>query len=225
MSFRAWLIRKKIRKSYRVKDLPASEMAGYFRKVLTESEKMIPKPPASATIEKIDEDGVRGEWVWAQGVRSDKVIFYSHGGGYVWGAPKPYRELAWRLSVAANARVFLLDYSLAPASQYPVQLDEAVRAFDFVAAQVGAENMTVSGDSAGGNLTMALVHALKRDGKQLPASIALISPWLDLTASGTVNYRKCRKGLHAGPAWDADRGRYIPGRGCNRRPIGIAAFC
>jgi acetyl esterase/lipase len=36
------------------------------------------------------------------------------------------------------------------------------------------------GDSAGGNLAAALVHRLKDKGRRLPASLILMSPWLDL---------------------------------------------
>ncbi len=42
----------------------------------------------------------------------------------------------------------------------------------------------VAGDSAGGNLALALVHKLKSENRLLPRGLLLMSPWTDLTASG-----------------------------------------
>ena len=45
--------------------------------------------------------------------------------------------------------------------------------------------MIVAGDSAGGGLTLALALALKAEGLQQPAGFFAISPWADLTQSGS----------------------------------------
>ena len=42
----------------------------------------------------------------------------------------------------------------------------------------------MAGDSAGGGLTLALVAALRRQGRPLPGALATLSPWTDLTMSG-----------------------------------------
>src|ERR671922_112470 len=43
----------------------------------------------------------------------------------------------------------------------------------------------VAGDSAGGNLTLGLISRLRAAGEPLPACAWLISPWTDLTMSGS----------------------------------------
>ena len=48
----------------------------------------------------------------------------------------------------------------------------------------GARDVTVAGDSAGGNLALVLCHRLKQEGRRLPARLILMSPWTDMTASG-----------------------------------------
>jgi len=47
-----------------------------------------------------------------------------------------------------------------------------------------AKHIAIGGDSAGGNLTLALVAELKRTGEDLPGCLWLLSPWIDLTMSG-----------------------------------------
>ena len=44
----------------------------------------------------------------------------------------------------------------------------------------------VGGDSAGGNLTVTLINALRAAGEDLPACAWLVSPWTDLTMSGST---------------------------------------
>lgn len=191
MSIRAWLVRRQIRKLFR-RDLfvkpgePVPEPN--FMEALTYSEARMPKPPASTEIEALEAEhgGVafKGEWVAEPGTRKDRILFYSHGGGYVWGSPKVYRDLAWRLSKACNARVFLLDYSLAPNAKCPTQINEGLAAIDYIRAAHPDAKFAMSGDSAGGNLTAALMLAMRDGGRQPADVISLISPWLDLTGSG-----------------------------------------
>ncbi len=51
---------------------------------------------------------------------------------------------------------------------------------------IDAEHIAVGGDSAGAGLTVALINALLASGEALPACGWLISPWTDLTMSGTT---------------------------------------
>ncbi len=189
MSVRAWIVRRKIKSLFRT-DLsgkPKAEVVG-FKQALLISEKNIPQPPKTTEIEAVDEihgeQRVRGEWVSEPGFDPDRIIFYCHGGGYIWGAPKFYRELAWRLSKACNARVFLLDYTLAPTAKCPTQINEGLAAYDMVSKNNPNARIALSGDSAGGNLAVSLAVAIRDSGGPAPAALVLISPWLDLTGSG-----------------------------------------
>ncbi len=44
----------------------------------------------------------------------------------------------------------------------------------------------VGGDSAGGNRTITLINGLRAAGEDLPACAWLVSPWIDLTMSGST---------------------------------------
>lgn len=60
-----------------------------------------------------------------------------------------------------------------------------MKAWDHLMRQgYGARDVTVAGDSAGGNLALVLCHRLKQEGRRLPARLILMSPWTDMTASG-----------------------------------------
>ena len=157
MSVRAWLVRRQIRKVFR-RDLyvkPGQLVPEpNFMEALSASESRMPQPPKSTIIEAVNTefDGkkVKGEWVYEPGIAPNRILFYSHGGGYVWGSPRVYRDLAWRLSKACNARVFLLDYTLAPGAQFPTQINEGLAAFDWIRDEYPDARIAMSGDSAGG---------------------------------------------------------------------------
>ncbi|SOJ53976.1 Triacylglycerol lipase [Mycobacterium simulans] len=51
-------------------------------------------------------------------------------------------------------------------------------------AQHGASNVSVIGDSAGGNLALAAAQYMVSQGDPVPASVVLLSPWLDVGTGG-----------------------------------------
>jgi acetyl esterase/lipase len=142
-------------------------------------------PPEGTRVETVDAGGVPAEWVIAHGVERERVILYVHGGGYVIGSLNTHRPLVARLSAAANARVLNVDYRLAPEHPYPAAVDDAVAAYRWVLAQgVAPSSIAISGDSAGGGLTLATLLALRDAGEPMPAAAVPISPWADLEGTG-----------------------------------------
>src|SRR5205823_4759145 len=47
-------------------------------------------------------------------------------------------------------------------------------------------HIAIGGDSAGGGLTVALINELRGAGEELPSCTWLVSPWTDLTMSGST---------------------------------------
>jgi acetyl esterase/lipase len=105
--------------------------------------------------------------------------------GYVIGSINTHRDLASRLSLAAAARVLLIDYRLAPEHPFPAAVDDATAAYRWLLSS-GADpsHMVIAGDSAGGGLTVATLVALRDAGTPLPAAGVCLSPWVDLECSG-----------------------------------------
>lgn len=124
--------------------------------------------------------GQPAEWVRAPGADPTRAVLYLHGGGYVMGSLETHRKLAGDVSRAAGVGVLLLDYPLAPEHPFPAAVDAAVDAFEEIARDLGAGQLAIAGDSAGGGLTMATLLALRDRGLALPAAAVCISPWVDL---------------------------------------------
>jgi epsilon-lactone hydrolase len=129
-----------------------------------------------------------------QAGRSDRTVLYFHGGGYVSGSPpERYLPLAAAVALAANARVHVVDYRLAPQTPFPGAFDDCLQAYHWLVTHGGVDPQTlfVLGDSVGGNLAVAVTGAARDQGLALPVRIALISPLADLTLSGaSIEERK-----------------------------------
>ena len=88
----------------------------------------------------------------------------------------------------ADAKVFCPQYRLASNSggHFPAALQDAVTAYQYLLDKgIPAKKIVISGDSAGGNLALALLRYLSDNEGLLPdPSAALLwSPWLDLEAA------------------------------------------
>jgi epsilon-lactone hydrolase len=145
-------------------------------------------PPASdVTCEAVDCDGVPGEWSIVPGSAPSRVLLYFHGGGYCSGSIVSHRRLVTEAGRAAGTRTLAIDYRRAPEHPYPAAHEDALTAWRFVRRQgIAATSIAVGGDSAGGNLTLALISRLHAAGEELPACAWLLSPWTDLTMSGAT---------------------------------------
>src|SRR6476620_2735476 len=99
--------------------------------------------------------------------RTGLTVIYFHGGGYVSGSP-PERYLAFAAAVAlgANATVHAVDYRLAPESPFPAAYDDCVSAYTWLIGDGGVDpaSLSVLGDSAGGNLAVAVTVAARDRG-------------------------------------------------------------
>lgn len=135
--------------------------------------------------------GRSAERIDVPGSDSACAVLFLHGGGYTVGSAATHRALAAHLAAAAGAPVYILDYRLAPEDPFPAALDDAVDAYDaLVASGVPPQRLSIAGDSAGGGLAVALAVRIRDTRRTLPAAIALISPWTDLTLANVVDDRR-----------------------------------
>lgn len=135
---------------------------------------------------EVDIDGMYGEWVSVNRAHMKKhVILHCHGGGYSTGSSLYARTLTSKLAMSTSMDVLCFDYRLAPEHPYPAAIEDAMKAWDYLMLLgYGARDVIITGDSAGGNLALALVLRLKKQGRILPRGLVLMSPWTDLTSSG-----------------------------------------
>ncbi len=135
---------------------------------------------------EVDIDGMYGEWVSVRRAHMKKnIILYCHGGGYSTGSRLYARTLTTKLAASTSMDVLCFDYRLAPENPYPAALEDGLKAWNYLMLLgYGARDVIVAGDSAGGNLALALTLKLKEEKRLLPRGLVLMSPWTDLTSSG-----------------------------------------
>ena len=122
-----------------------------------------------------------------------RVVLHCHGGAYVTGTGRPVDlgQAASLLTKHLSAKVFGIQYRLSsnPGGQFPAAFQDAVTAYKGLLDQgIPASSLILSGDSAGGNLALALLRYISEHEDLLPAPAATLlwSPWLDLTAGMEV---------------------------------------
>src|SRR5512134_2460733 len=105
------------------------------------------------------------------------AILHLHGGAYLMGSPRSYRNRAMRLSYRCDAEVFVPNYRLAPEHPYPAAFDDALAAWNVVKALRPNAPIFIAGDSAGGGLGLSLLVKLRDLGMAMPDGAFLLSPW------------------------------------------------
>ena len=129
--------------------------------------------------------GVGAIEVTVPGADADGVILYFHGGVYVIGTAAATVPLVGELARRTGTRAITLDYRLAPEHPYPAAVADAQDAYQGLLEQgVDAGQIALAGESAGGGLAVATLHALRDADIPLPSCAFLMSPYADLTLSG-----------------------------------------
>jgi monoterpene epsilon-lactone hydrolase len=139
------------------------------------------------TLSAVDVNGVAGEWSIVPGSDASQVLMFFHGGGYCSGSILSHRRLVTEAGRSAGVRTLAIGYRLAPEHPFPAAYEDALTAWRFLRDQnVPATHIAIGGDSAGAGLTIALIGRLRDAGEDLPACAWLVSPWMDLTMSGST---------------------------------------
>ena len=109
------------------------------------------------------------------------VLLFIHGGGFVTESVETYNRVCWNLAKHTKHVVVSVDYPLAPEHTFPRQLEDCyavARAIftDQSILNVRPEEITVIGDSAGGNLAAAVCLLAKERKEFMPKRQILIYP-------------------------------------------------
>jgi epsilon-lactone hydrolase len=135
----------------------------------------------------VDVNGVPGEYSIVPSSDLSRVLIFFHGGGYCSGSIQSHRRLVTEAGRFARMRTLAVAYRLAPEHPFPAPYEDALTAWRFVRNQnIAAAHIAIGGDSAGAGLTLALISRLRDAHEELPACAWLISPWTDLTMSGST---------------------------------------
>jgi acetyl esterase len=120
------------------------------------------------------------------------ALVYLHGGGWTVGDLDTHDVLCRTLCLQSGGVVVAVDYRMGPEHKFPAAYDDAVAAWQWVAAQaqalgVDAARIAIGGDSAGGNLAAAACLGLREQGLK-PVLQLLIYP-STLMAPETASYQ------------------------------------
>ncbi len=127
--------------------------------------------------------GVPGTWFVPPEAPDDAALIYLHGGSYIFGSTRTHGDIIARLALASGVRAFAPSYRLAPEHPYPAALEDALAVLAALEATIDPRHVVLAGDSAGGNLALAVQLARRDQGLRQAAAAALLSPWLDLAAT------------------------------------------
>ncbi len=156
------------------------EFSAFYRKVQQEAGEL---PFMERVV--ISGNGVQGFWISVpESVPGCTVLFF-HGGGFTLGSTADYRGLCLRIARAARARVFSVDYRLAPEHAFPAAVEDAVAAYRWLITHGSPPHRVVPvGISAGGTLVLDLLLFARDSGMPLPPAAVCLSPAVDMMFGG-----------------------------------------
>ena len=132
----------------------------------------------------IECNGTPAEWITLPQSRNEKVIFYIHGGAWMFKFPRLHHAMAASWCRRFRARALMVDYRLAPEFRFPAGVEDVWAAWQWLMAQgIPARDAIIAGDSAGGNFTLVLLHRIRAAGQPMPACAVMLSPFVDFTLS------------------------------------------
>lgn len=119
------------------------------------------------------------------------VVVFFHGGAYVVGSIETHAGLSAEMARQLDLPVISVEYRLAPENPWPAALDDGEAATRWISENGKAferefTGLIISGDSAGGNLTLVTTLALRDNPAALPVFMQLpIYPTSDKTKTYT----------------------------------------
>lgn len=140
---------------------------------------------------------INGEWMIFNSKPPSKentVLYYIHGGAFVVGSPSMDRMVAYGIAKELNLPVFSITYRLAPQNRFPCAVIDTISGYQYLLKEgYKPSNIVIAGASAGGNLVVSLLMAIRDLSLPRPGGAITISPWVgdifsnlkkvDLTAS------------------------------------------
>lgn len=165
--------------------------------------------------------GVEGVWALPSGADKDKVILYTHGGGFAVGSSASHRKLAGHLAKHLGVTAVVIDYRRAPEQPFPAQIEDATAVYkELLERGFKAANIVTSGDSAGGNLAVATVLKLREEKVALPGAVIAFSPWLDMEHVGkTLQTNAATDALVGKAILEAMSGMFLGEKGSRTDPL------
>jgi acetyl esterase/lipase len=131
---------------------------------------------------------VPGKWFIPTETKGDEILFYIHGGAFVYGSSTTHQALVSWLSRYSGLQAVSIDYRRAPEHAFPAALEDCLSVYQWLIGQgYPADKIFIAGDSAGANLALALTISIRERGHPNPCGVICFSPVVDLTQIDALN--------------------------------------
>ncbi len=138
-----------------------------------------------ADVEKIHlKKDIPAFWIRHPDIKTQNVILFLHGGGFTIGSTKDHLGLCSRLSHSTQARIFSVDYRLAPEHRFPAALNDCLLAYETLLTKYDPAQIMIAGISAGGNLLLSMLQVMTQKAIPMPSAAIAMSPAVDLLFKG-----------------------------------------
>ncbi len=129
---------------------------------------------------------VAGEWyVHEDAGVGGPVVLHVYGSTFLMNRGPMHHRLAAEIAAQTRGRVFQFDYSLAPERPFPLAIEDVVRVVRSLYADgLSPGRMVIFAEGSGAAIALAALLLLRDGNTPLPAGLALLCPWADLTFSG-----------------------------------------
>ncbi|SNU08549.1 Acetyl esterase/lipase [Lachnospiraceae bacterium] len=125
--------------------------------------------------------GTVSELLLPDDVKNDAVILYIHGGGFVSGCASASRAYCSSLASYSGYRVISAEYRLSPESTFPDGIEDCYNILRTIRKKYPDSKIVLAGESAGGNLCLALALKARDRGRRSIAAVIAHSPLVDFT--------------------------------------------
>jgi epsilon-lactone hydrolase len=156
------------------------------RRLLREASSAQPLPP-DVTVTPASLGGVPTADITVDGIEPRRVVLFFHSGVYVISDAFLEAGLASEVGRRTHAKVISVNYRLAPEHPFPAAVDDALAAYEaLLEGGIAPSDIALAGDSAGGGLAIATLVNARDHALALPAAAYVMSPYVDLTLTGTT---------------------------------------
>lgn len=137
--------------------------------------------PEGTTVASVHLGACDAEWIRAPRSLDDGAVLYLHGGAFIVCGLSSHRRLAAVTSRVTRQPVLNVGFRSLPHVSIDHMVGDCLTGYRWLLDQGHpADRISIAGDSAGGFLAFATALALRDEGLPLPASLATLSPLLDL---------------------------------------------
>lgn len=131
-------------------------------------------------------NGVPAEWVRSPGADPTRRVLYVHGGAFTMGSSVSHRRLTAAFARMTGGAVLAIDYRLMPEHRRRAGIEDCRTAYRWLLdhgpdGRAPLAKLWVAGDSAGGNLALALAAWIRDAGLRAPDGVVAFSPLTDTT--------------------------------------------